>query len=50
LGGLYVWARGMRRARTAMPADLLPTLDLCAMYWHYLLLIWVVLFVLMLNT
>jgi len=50
LGGLYVWARGMRRARTATPADLLPTLDLCAMYWHYLLLIWVVLFVLMLNT
>lgn len=50
LGGLYVWVRAVRRARTAPPADLLPTLELCAIYWHYLLLLWIVLFVLMLNT
>lgn len=51
LGGLYVWARAARRAaRGAQPQDLRLTLELCAIYWHYLLLVWVVLFILMLNT
>jgi len=50
LGGLVVWARTVRRSAGSTAADLLPTLELCAIYWHYLLLVWVVLFVLMLNT
>jgi cytochrome c oxidase subunit 3 len=50
IGGLYVWVRAMVHSRHAGPADLAPTLELCAIYWHYLLLLWVVLFVLMLNT
>lgn len=50
LGGLYVWARAVRRMAGGSAADLQPTLELCAIYWHYLLLVWVVLFVLMLNT
>jgi cytochrome c oxidase subunit 3 len=50
LGGLYVWARAVMRSANAEAADLKPTLELCAIYWHYLLLVWVVLFVLMLNT
>lgn len=51
LGGLYVWARTVRRSvGGAAPADLKLTIELCAIYWHYLLLLWVVLFVLMLTT
>lgn len=51
LGGLYVWARAVRRGlRGAKPDDLRLTIELCAIYWHYLLLLWVVLFVLMLTT
>ncbi len=51
LGGLYVWARTVRRSLGgAAPADLRLTIELCAIYWHYLLLLWVVLFVLMLTT
>jgi len=51
LGGLYVLARAVQRSlRGALPADLKPTIELCAIYWHYLLLLWVVLFVLMMTT
>jgi len=51
MGGLYVWARTLRRSLGgAAPADLRLTIELCAIYWHYLLLLWVVLFVLMLTT
>ena len=50
-GGLYVWARTViRRLQGAEPADLAPTIELNALYWHYLLLLWVVLFVLLLTT
>lgn len=51
VGGLYVWARTVWRQRLgADPQVLGATIDLCAIYWHYLLLLWVVLFVLMLTT
>lgn len=51
LGGLFVWGRTLQRSlRGVEIAELQPTIDLCAVYWHYLLLIWVVLFVLLLNT
>lgn len=51
LGGLYVWARTvMRDLRGVEPGDLRPVIELSAIYWHYLLLVWVVLFVLLLTT
>lgn len=49
LGGLYVWARTAWRERHGASAEAVaPTIELCAIYWHFLLLVWVVLFVLML--
>ncbi len=49
LGGLYVWLRSIGRMRRgASPDDLKTTMELCAIYWHYLLLVWVGLFILML--
>jgi cytochrome c oxidase subunit 3 len=51
LGGLVVWYRAsarMRRGENA--AQLYLSVELCAIYWHYLLAIWVVLFSLLLLT
>jgi len=55
LGGLYVWLRaGFRvwfEAVTEVNAEKLKlSVELCALYWHFLLLVWLVLFALMLNT
>ena len=52
LGGLFVWARTLTRMRRRefelIDASL--SVELCAMYWHYLLLVWLVLFALLLST
>jgi cytochrome c oxidase subunit III len=52
LGGLVVWAWTVRRlsapGATALDARL--TVELCTVYWHYLLLVWLVLFGLLLST
>lgn len=52
LGGLFVWARTLVRMRREgfelIEARL--SVDLCAIYWHYLLLVWLVLFALLLST
>lgn len=51
LGGLYVWARSLRRVMTGASADAVRTsVELCTIYWHFLLLVWVVLFGLLLST
>jgi cytochrome c oxidase subunit III len=52
LGGLAVWARTIARlsAPRVKPLDVGLTVGLCAVYWHYLLLVWLVLFGLMLTT
>lgn len=51
LGGLWVWARSMVRLfGTADAASLRVSIELCTVYWHYLLLVWVVLFALLLST
>lgn len=51
LGGLYVWARSMRKVMTGAEADAVRTsIELCTIYWHFLLLVWVVLFGLLLST
>ncbi|HWJ06658.1 MAG TPA: cytochrome c oxidase subunit 3 [Steroidobacteraceae bacterium] len=52
LGGLVVWARAltrMARGRTTLEAVRL-SVELCTVYWHYLLAVWVVLFGLLLVT
>ena len=51
LGGLYVWARTMSRCwRGVEVAQIRLSVELCSIYWHYLLLVWLALFALMLNT
>jgi cytochrome c oxidase subunit III len=52
LGGLFVWARSagkMAQGRTVSGATQL-SVELCTVYWHYLLLVWLVLFGLLLIT
>ena len=51
LGGLYVWARATVRSFTGGDADALKhSVELCTIYWHFLLLVWLVLFGMMLST
>lgn len=51
LGGLWVWGRSMQRVFTGAEADSVRlSIELCTVYWHYLLLVWVVLFALLLST
>jgi cytochrome c oxidase subunit 3 len=52
LGGLFVWGRAagrMSRGRTAT-ATTRQSVELCTVYWHYLLIVWLVLFGLLLTT
>jgi cytochrome c oxidase subunit 3 len=51
-GGLVVWGRAYGRLpRTAPPTDAWRlTVELCTTYWHYLLVVWLVLFGLLLLT
>jgi cytochrome c oxidase subunit 3 len=52
LGGLIVWARAtvrMSRGRGTVEAARV-SVELCTVYWHYLLAVWVVLFGLLLVT
>lgn len=45
LGGLFVLARMVRRFRRGAPlSQMRETVALCAVYWHYLLFVWVVLY------
>lgn len=47
LGGLVAWVRTWRTARgRGYTSDDHLGLDLCAVYWHFLLLVWLVLFAL----
>jgi cytochrome c oxidase subunit 3 len=52
IGGLVVWARSSLRlssGRTEL-IDVKTSVELCAVYWHYLLLVWLVLFAILLAT
>ncbi|MBA2965404.1 MULTISPECIES: cytochrome c oxidase subunit 3 [Ramlibacter] len=50
LGGLVAWGRAAMRAwRGADPAALRLLVGLCATYWHYLLVVWVVLYALLVS-
>ncbi len=51
VGGLYVWARTTRRVWAGHPIhEIHLSVDLCKVYWHFLLMVWVVMFGLMLST
>ena len=51
LGGLWVWSRaGIRLAQTTESGDVRLSIKLCAIYWHFLLTIWIGLFLLLANT
>ena len=50
LGGLWVWGRTTARlAGGAEIIDVHQSVELCAVYWHYLLLLWIVLFTVLSN-
>jgi cytochrome c oxidase subunit 3 len=51
LGGMYVWARATIRTFGSEEMDVVKhSVELCTIYWHFLLLVWLVLFGLMLST
>jgi cytochrome c oxidase subunit 3 len=51
LGGLLVWGKTVvRMAHGAELIDLRLSVELCTVYWHYLLLVWLVLFAVLLST
>jgi cytochrome c oxidase subunit III len=56
LGGLYVWGRTLARMRQpdVETVDVRPriqqSVELCSVYWHFLLLVWLGLFAVMLST
>jgi cytochrome c oxidase subunit 3 len=51
LGGLWVWARTTARVLRGAEAEAIRlSVELCTVYWHYLLAVWVVLFAVLLHT
>ncbi len=52
LGGLYVWGRTLARLRDKEVelVDVRLSVELCSTYWHFLLLVWLGLFAVMLST
>ncbi len=52
LGGLYVWGRTLARLRRkdVEVIDVRLSVELCSVYWHFLLLVWLGLFAVMLST
>jgi cytochrome c oxidase subunit 3 len=51
LGGLWVWARATARAlRGVAVGKVRLSVELCTVYWHYLLLVWAALFAVLLHT
>jgi cytochrome c oxidase subunit 3 len=52
LGGLYVWGRTLARVRRedVKVVDVRLSIELCSVYWHFLLLVWLGLFAVMLST
>ena len=50
-GGMYVWARAtVRVLRGAHPDSVRESVVLCTVYWHFLLIVWLVMFGLLLST
>jgi len=50
LGGLVAWARAWKRAwRDPDPSRIRLAVQLCATYWHFLLVVWVALYALLVS-
>jgi cytochrome c oxidase subunit 3 len=49
LGGMYVWARATLKVFGG-DSNVEQSITLCTIYWHFLLLVWLVIFGLMLST
>ena len=49
LGGMYVWGRATLRLYNG-DDDVTQSIELCTIYWHFLLLVWLVMFGLLLST
>jgi cytochrome c oxidase subunit III len=51
LGGLWVWGKTTVKVwRGAAVGEIRLSVELCTVYWHFLLLVWLALFALLLNT
>jgi len=51
LGGLWVWGHSARKIWTGANAESIRlSVELCTVYWHFLLLVWAVLFGMLLST
>lgn len=52
IGGLVVWGRSLIRLGNSNRSvrDIQLSVELCSVYWHYLLIVWLVLFILLLTT
>jgi len=51
IGGLWVWARATVKAWTGAKADTVKSsVELCTLYWHFLLILWLIMFFLLLST
>jgi cytochrome c oxidase subunit 3 len=51
LGGLWVWSKSSIRLITSgKPDDIRLSIELCSMYWHFLLIVWLIMFAILSNT
>ena len=51
LGGLWVWSKSLFKLQSNKEVrEVRVAVELCAIYWHFLLLVWLVLFALLLST
>ncbi|GJM12002.1 MAG: cytochrome-c oxidase [Pseudohongiella sp.] len=51
LGGLWVWSKSsIRLLSGSEPEDVRLSIELCTLYWHFLLIVWLVIFAVLSNT
>lgn len=51
LGGLWVWSKSSIRLISGGKAeDLRLSIELCTVYWHFLLIVWLIMFAILSNT
>lgn len=51
LGGLWVWSKSsIRLVSGSEPRDLKLSIELCTLYWHFLLIVWLIMFAILSNT
>ena len=51
LGGLWVWSKSsIRLLSGGDPKDVRLSIELCTLYWHFLLIVWLVMFAILSNT